>query len=113
MGVPKKLITKDLVQEKYLGFNSDPPCYEVLWGSRAHTETTKMKVLEFMAKIHNMVPTAFPSLYEEALRDEGERAEARASAKARIAALARARSSALARSSFRSKRVEADSLLGC
>ena len=72
-----------------------------------------MKVLEFMAKIHNVVPTAFPSLYEEALRDEGERAEARASAKARIAALARARSSALASSSFHSKRVEADSLLGC
>ena len=113
LGVPKKLITKDLVQERYLVFNSDPPCYEFLWGSRAHAETTKMKVLEFMAKIHNMVPTAFPSLYEEALRDEGERAEARASAKACIAALARARSSALASSSFRSKRVEADSLLGC
>ncbi|CAI9160094.1 unnamed protein product [Rangifer tarandus platyrhynchus] len=68
LGVPKKLITKDLVQ-KYLVFNSDPPCYEFLWGSRVHAETTKMKVLEFMAKIHNVVPTAFPSLYEEALRD--------------------------------------------
>ncbi|XP_043752539.1 melanoma-associated antigen B10-like [Cervus elaphus] len=108
-GDPKKVITKDLVQEKYLEyrqvFNSDPPCYEFLWGSRAHAETTKMKVLEFMAKIHNMVPTAFPSLYEEALRDEEERAQARASAKARIAARARARSSALASSSSHSKRV--------
>ncbi|XP_070320190.1 melanoma-associated antigen B10-like [Odocoileus virginianus] len=108
-GDPKKVITKDLVQEKYLEyrqvFNSDPPCYEFLWGSRAHAETTKMKVLEFMAKIHNMVPTAFPSLYEEALRDEEERAQARASAKARIAAWAKARSSALASSFSHSKRV--------
>ncbi|XP_020737253.2 melanoma-associated antigen B10-like [Odocoileus virginianus] len=108
-GDPKKVITKDLVQEKYLEyrqvFNSDPPCYEFLWGSRAHAETTKMKVLEFMAKIHNMVPTAFPSLYEEALRDEEERAQARASAKAHIAAWAKARSSALASSFSHSKRV--------
>ncbi|XP_044792400.2 melanoma-associated antigen B10 [Bubalus bubalis] len=108
-GEPKKLITKDLVQQKYLEYrqvaNSDPPCYEFLWGSRAHAETTKMKVLEFTAKIHNMVPTAFPSLYEEALRDEEERARARASAKARIAALAKARSSAIASSCSRFKRV--------
>ena len=108
-GDPKKVITKDFVQENYLEyrqvFDSDPPCYEFLWGSRAHAETTKMKVLEFMAKIHNMVPTAFPSLYEEALRDEEERAQARASAKAHIAALAKARSSALASSSSHSKRV--------
>uniref|UniRef100_A0A4W2GK74 MAGE domain-containing protein n=1 Tax=Bos indicus x Bos taurus TaxID=30522 RepID=A0A4W2GK74_BOBOX len=108
-GEPKKLITKDLVQQKYLVYrqvaNSDPPCYEFLWGSRAHAETTKMKVLEFTAKIHNMVPTAFPSLYEEALRDEEERAQARALAKARVAALAKARSSAIAKSSSRSKRV--------
>ncbi|XP_068819359.1 melanoma-associated antigen B10-like [Capricornis sumatraensis] len=108
-GEPKKLITKDLVQQKYLEYrqvaNSDPPCYEFLWGLRAHAETTKMKVLEFMAKIHNMVPTAFPSLYEEALRDEEERAQARASAKARTAALAKARSSAIASSSSHSERV--------
>ena len=108
-GDPKKVITKDLVQENYLEyrqvFDSDPPCYEFLWGSRAHAEITKMKVLEFMAKIHNMVPTAFPSLYEEALRDEEERAQARASAKARIAAWAKARSSALASNSSHSKRV--------
>lgn len=106
-GEPKKLITKDLaaeVLETARWANSDPPCYEFLWGCRAHAETTKMKI-EFMAKIHNMVPTAFPSLYEEALRDEEERAQARASAKARIAALAKARSSAIASSSSHSKRV--------
>uniref|UniRef100_A0A8C0WA24 MAGE domain-containing protein n=1 Tax=Castor canadensis TaxID=51338 RepID=A0A8C0WA24_CASCN len=76
-GEPRKLITKDLVKEKYLEYqqvaNSDPPRYQFLWGPRAHAETTKMKVLEFLAKIHETVPMAFPSLYEEALIDEEER----------------------------------------
>uniref|UniRef100_A0A8C0E1L9 MAGE domain-containing protein n=1 Tax=Balaenoptera musculus TaxID=9771 RepID=A0A8C0E1L9_BALMU len=80
-GEPKKLITKDLVQERYLEYrqvpNSDPPRYEFLWGPRALAETSKMKVLEFLAKIHDTVPSAFPLLYEEALRDEEERARAR------------------------------------
>uniref|UniRef100_A0A8C6FIT5 MAGE family member B10 n=1 Tax=Moschus moschiferus TaxID=68415 RepID=A0A8C6FIT5_MOSMO len=106
-GDPKKLITKDFVQEKYLEYrqvaNSDPPRYEFLWGPKAYTETTKMKVLEFVAKIHGTVPTAFPPLYEEALRDEEERAQARASARARTAALARAHSWATARSFFCTK----------
>ncbi|XP_023596335.1 melanoma-associated antigen B3-like [Trichechus manatus latirostris] len=77
-GEPRKLITKDLVQEKYLEYqqvpNSDPPRYEFLWGPRAHAETSKMKVLEFLAKINDAVPSAFPLHYEEALRDEEMRA---------------------------------------
>ncbi|XP_040122561.1 melanoma-associated antigen B10-like [Oryx dammah] len=101
-GDVKQVITKDLVQKKYLEYrqvaNSDPPRYEFLWGPRAYTETTKMKVLEFVAKIHGTVPAAYPSLYKEALRDEEERAQARASARARTAALASARSWATARS---------------
>ncbi|XP_004588019.2 melanoma-associated antigen B3, partial [Ochotona princeps] len=80
-GEPRKLITKDFVKLKYLEYrqvpNSDPACYEFLWGPRAYAETSKMKVLEFLAKIHNTVPSAFPARYEEALRDERERAEAR------------------------------------
>ncbi|XP_075855612.1 melanoma-associated antigen B18 [Microcebus murinus] len=95
-GDPRKVITEDLVQLKYLECqqvpNSDPPCYEFLWGPRAHAETSKMRVLEFLAKIHNTVPSAFPSWYEEALRDEEERARARAAARARTAAMANARS---------------------
>nr|XP_004663731.1 melanoma-associated antigen B10-like [Jaculus jaculus] len=79
-GDVKKLITQDLVRERYLEYrhvpNSDPPRYQFLWGPRAHIETSKMKVLEFLAKIHNTVPSAFPSWYEEALRDEEERARA-------------------------------------
>ncbi|XP_030161868.1 melanoma-associated antigen B3-like [Lynx canadensis] len=79
-GEPKKLITQDLVKLKYLEYrqvpNSDPPRYEFLWGPRAHAETNKMRVLEFWAKINQTVPSAFHPWYEEALRDEQERAEA-------------------------------------
>lgn len=50
-GEPRKLITEDLVKERYLEYqqvpNSDPPCYEFLWGPRAHAETSKMNILEF------------------------------------------------------------------
>ncbi|TEA30229.1 hypothetical protein DBR06_SOUSAS50210002, partial [Sousa chinensis] len=85
-GDPKKVITEDLVQLKYLEYrqvaNSDPPRYEFLWGPRAHVETSKMKVLEFLAKIYDTVPSAFPFWYEEALRDEEERAQARMAARA-------------------------------
>ncbi|XP_027944467.1 melanoma-associated antigen B1-like [Eumetopias jubatus] len=94
-GEPRKLITQDLVQEKYLEYrqvaNSDPPRYEFLWGPRAHAETSKMKVLEFLAKIHDTVPSAFPPHYEEALRDEEERARATAGAASTTKAGARSR----------------------
>ncbi|XP_006885164.1 PREDICTED: melanoma-associated antigen B1-like [Elephantulus edwardii] len=77
-GEPRKLITQDLVQEKYVEYRqvprSDPPRYEFLWGPRAHTETSKMQVLEFLAKIKNTTPSAFPAQYEEALRDQERRA---------------------------------------
>ncbi|XP_027953021.1 melanoma-associated antigen B10-like [Eumetopias jubatus] len=101
-GEPRKLITKDWVKEEYLQYrqiaNSDPPRYEFLWGPRAHAETSKMKVLEFVAKIHDTVPSAFPCWYEEALRDEEERARAKVVAKASTAAMASARSRAMASS---------------
>ncbi|KAG8508111.1 Melanoma-associated antigen B10, partial [Galemys pyrenaicus] len=107
-GEPRKLITEDLVQENYLEYrqvaDSDPPRYEFLWGPRAHTETSKMKVLEFLAKIHATTPSAFPAWYEEALKDEEERAQARAAARARNAARADARSKAKGNNSSRSFR---------
>ncbi|ELW48313.1 melanoma-associated antigen B2 [Tupaia chinensis] len=78
-GEPRKLITEDLVQEQYLEYrqvpNSHPPRYQFLWGPRAHAEISKMRVLEFLAKVHETVPSAFPLHYEEALRDEEERAQ--------------------------------------
>ncbi|XP_007956034.1 LOW QUALITY PROTEIN: putative MAGE domain-containing protein MAGEA13P [Orycteropus afer afer] len=64
-GEIRKLITRDLVEEKYLEYhqvpNSDPARCEFLWGPRAHAETSKMKVLKFFAKVTG----TNPSLYEE------------------------------------------------
>ncbi|XP_062940635.1 melanoma-associated antigen B2-like [Cynocephalus volans] len=83
-GDVRKLITQDLVKERYLEYqqvpNSDPPRYQFLWGPRAHAETSKMKVLEFLAQLINTTPSVFPFHYEEALRDEKEKASARAAA---------------------------------
>ncbi|XP_012497538.1 PREDICTED: melanoma-associated antigen B16 [Propithecus coquereli] len=102
-GDPREFITKDLVKEKYLEYrqvpNSDPAQYEFLWGPRAHAETTKMKVLEFVAKVHGTDPSSFPSQYEEALRDEEERAQARISVRAGSISTATASSSAMSGSS--------------
>ncbi|PNJ01604.1 melanoma-associated antigen 11 isoform X2 [Pongo abelii] len=75
-GEPKRLLTQDWVQEKYLVYRqvpgTDPACYEFLWGPRAHAETSKMKVLEYIANANGRDPTSYPSLYEDALREEGE-----------------------------------------
>ncbi|XP_061263777.1 melanoma-associated antigen B4-like [Bos javanicus] len=93
-GEPRKLITIDLVQKGYLNYrqmpNSDPPGYEFLWGPRAYAETTKMKVLEVLAKIQDTVPSSFPDLYDEALRDQVERAGLRGAARVPIMAEASA-----------------------
>uniref|UniRef100_I3MEW1 MAGE family member B18 n=1 Tax=Ictidomys tridecemlineatus TaxID=43179 RepID=I3MEW1_ICTTR len=102
-GEPRKVITEDLVQLKYLESqqvpNSDPPCYEFMWGPRAHAETSKMKILEFLARIHDTTPNAFPSWYEEALKDEEDRAQARVAARARNTAMASSHSRARERAS--------------
>ncbi|XP_066213824.1 melanoma-associated antigen B4-like [Saccopteryx leptura] len=77
-GDPRKLITEDMVQQMYLEYcqvpNSDPPRYEFLWGPRAHVEISKMKVLEAVAKFNGTIPSAFPDLYDQALRDEEDKA---------------------------------------
>ncbi|XP_041495422.1 melanoma-associated antigen B2-like [Microtus oregoni] len=80
-GEPWEFITKDLVKENYVIYRqvlgSDPPRYEFRWGPRAYAETTKMKVLEVLAKINNTFPSFFPSMYEEAMLDEANRAARR------------------------------------
>ncbi|XP_012881383.1 PREDICTED: melanoma-associated antigen 9-like [Dipodomys ordii] len=72
-GEPRKFITIDLVQENYVEYRrvlySDPPRFEFLWGPRALAETTKMKVLEFLAKVKGTDVISFSEWYEEALRD--------------------------------------------
>lgn len=78
-GEPRELITRVLVQEQYFEYrqvpNSDPAHYEFLWGPRAHAEICKMTLLEFLAKISGNDPRAFPLWYEEALRQQTERAQ--------------------------------------
>ncbi|KAK2083967.1 hypothetical protein P7K49_039203 [Saguinus oedipus] len=79
-GEPRELLTKVWVQEHYLEYrevpNTSPPRYDFLWGPRAHSESSKRKVLEFLAKLSNTVPNSFPSWYKDALKDVGERAQA-------------------------------------
>ncbi|KAL1766105.1 hypothetical protein HispidOSU_003056 [Sigmodon hispidus] len=80
-GEPRKLMTEYLVKLKYLEYrqvaDSDPPRYEFLWGPQAHAETSKMKVLEYLAKINKTTPSVIATLYEEALKEQQEHAEAR------------------------------------
>ncbi|XP_023382813.1 melanoma-associated antigen B5-like [Pteropus vampyrus] len=89
-GEPRKLISKDLVNLKYLEYRqvpgSDPPHREYLWGPRAYAETSKIKVLHFLAKAGTMVPSALPQ-YEEALQEE--RAHTRDAGRAGTSATAR------------------------
>ncbi|XP_069320406.1 melanoma-associated antigen B16-like [Eulemur rufifrons] len=102
-GEPREFITKELVKEKYVEYrqvpNSDPAQYEFLWGPRAHAETRKMKLLEFLAKVHGTDPSSLPSQYEEALRDEAERAQVRGSVMAGSTPTATVSSSAMSGSS--------------
>jgi hypothetical protein len=76
-GDPRELITDEFVREQYLEYqpiaNSDPIQYEYVWGLQDKAETSKMRVLEFVAKVHGSDPTAFLSQYEEALIEEEER----------------------------------------
>ncbi|XP_004874192.1 melanoma-associated antigen 10-like [Heterocephalus glaber] len=78
---PRKFITEELVEQGYLEYrqvpDSDPARYEFLWGPRTHAETTKMKVLEHLAKVNKRDPRSYPRLYEEAVRDQQQAAQVR------------------------------------
>ncbi|XP_012372910.2 melanoma-associated antigen 10-like [Octodon degus] len=78
LGEPWKFITVDLIRERYLEYqqipNSYPPRFEFLWGPRAYAETSKMKLLEHLARLHRRDPRSYPVLYAEALREEQDMA---------------------------------------
>ncbi|XP_062916595.1 necdin-like 2 [Mobula hypostoma] len=70
-GDVKKLITEEFVKQKYLDYSriphTDPAEYEFRWGPRAAQETSKMKVLEFVAKMHSeQDPKTWATQYKEA-----------------------------------------------
>ncbi|XP_016020061.1 melanoma-associated antigen 10-like [Rousettus aegyptiacus] len=75
-GEPRELITKIWVQEEYLVYrlvpNSCPARYEFLWGPRAHAETTKLKVMEYLLRVNRKNPIPFLSLFGGAESDEEE-----------------------------------------
>ena len=75
---PKKLITEDVVRQRYLDYwcilHTEPVDYKLQWGPRSNLETSKMKVLKFMAKIYNQDPKDWPAQYREALAEEEARA---------------------------------------
>lgn len=85
-GNVRKLITEDLVQEKYLEYcqvpDSDPPCCQFLWGQRAYVESCKRRVMDFLCKISETTSSAYSPSYEQALIEEEEKAQAEAATKA-------------------------------
>nr|XP_012420220.1 PREDICTED: melanoma-associated antigen 9 [Odobenus rosmarus divergens] len=75
-GEPRELLTKVWVQEGYLEYRrvpgSDPACYEFPWGPRAHTETSKLQVLEYLLRVNRRQPGSSLILSEGAVSNEGE-----------------------------------------
>ncbi|CAK6450126.1 unnamed protein product [Pipistrellus nathusii] len=67
-GEPRELITKIWVHEQYVVYrqvpNSNPACFEFLWGPRAHAETTTSKALKFVLRVNDRDPRSFPFLPE-------------------------------------------------
>ncbi|XP_023375220.1 melanoma-associated antigen E1 [Otolemur garnettii] len=77
-GNPKRLLSVEFVWQRYLDYRPITDCnpveYEFFWGPRSHLETTKMKILKFMAKIYNKDPMDWPEQYNEALEEDAARA---------------------------------------
>ncbi|XP_066105939.1 melanoma-associated antigen D4-like isoform X2 [Saccopteryx bilineata] len=73
LGDLRRLITDDFVKQKYLEYrkipNSSPPEYEFLWGLRACHETSKMRVLRFIAQNQNRDPRDWKAHFLEAVDD--------------------------------------------
>ncbi|XP_075813078.1 melanoma-associated antigen B4-like [Microtus pennsylvanicus] len=81
----RRVITEQLVQEEYIEYrqvpNSDPASYEFLWGPRAYTEATEIKVMDFLAKVSKALPGVCLSRSEQDLIEEEEETQAAAAAK--------------------------------
>ncbi|XP_075774596.1 non-structural maintenance of chromosomes element 3 homolog isoform X1 [Pelodiscus sinensis] len=69
-GDVKKLVTVEFVQQKYLEYNrlpsTDPAEFELQWGPRAAKETSRMQILQFVAKIQSKDPKTWSTQYSEA-----------------------------------------------
>ncbi|KAM4815487.1 melanoma-associated antigen D4-like isoform 1-T2 [Thomomys bottae] len=73
LGDLRKLITDDFVKQKYLEYkkipNSNTLEYEFTWGLRACHETSKMRVLRFIAQHQNRDPREWKTHFLEAVDD--------------------------------------------
>ncbi|XP_052026196.1 melanoma-associated antigen B4-like [Apodemus sylvaticus] len=98
-GNVRKLITEDLVQEMYLEYrqvpDSDPLCYQFLWGPKAYAETSQVKVMEFLAHINETDSSTYPSNHGEVLKKK-DRAQAEGAAQGSTKSKAKKRSKAKA-----------------
>ncbi|XP_036880974.2 melanoma-associated antigen 10-like [Manis javanica] len=96
-GDPIELIIRIWVQEQYLEYqqvpDSNPARFHLLWGRRAHMETHRVKVLEFMAKVKDCTANASLTCYEEDVRDQEGPGQASIAAADDAAAMASASSS--------------------
>jgi len=94
LGDLRKLLTYEFVKQKYLDYrrvpNSNPPEYEFLWGLRSYHETSKMKVLRFIAEVQKRDPRDWTAQFMEAA-DEALDALDAAAAEAEPRAEARTR----------------------
>ncbi|XP_047571362.1 melanoma-associated antigen 8-like isoform X1 [Lutra lutra] len=75
-GEPRELLTNVWVQEGYLEYRqvpgSDPARYEFLWGPRAHAETSRLQVLEYLLRVYPGLPVPSLAPSEEAVSHEEE-----------------------------------------
>ncbi|XP_019626418.1 PREDICTED: non-structural maintenance of chromosomes element 3 homolog [Branchiostoma belcheri] len=76
LGDVKSLLTKEFTRQLYLEYKrvpqSDPPSFEFRWGPRAHKETTKRRVLQFVSKMYGSESLEiWTSQYQDVLRSEG------------------------------------------
>ncbi|KAF4077806.1 hypothetical protein AMELA_G00192310 [Ameiurus melas] len=73
-GDVKKIITDEFVRQKYLEYvripHTEPLEYEFRWGQRAESEVSKLKVLQFIAELHDQEPQSWTQQYREATSTE-------------------------------------------
>uniref|UniRef100_A0A8C4PYK6 MAGE domain-containing protein n=1 Tax=Eptatretus burgeri TaxID=7764 RepID=A0A8C4PYK6_EPTBU len=73
-GDVKKLITEEFVRQKYLEhtktLHTDVPEYKFSWGSRAFTETSKLRILDFVSKMFGNTPQDWLQ-YKDAMNHTG------------------------------------------
>ncbi|XP_053436048.1 melanoma-associated antigen H1 [Nycticebus coucang] len=75
-GDPKKIVTEEFVRRGYLMYkpvpSSSPMEYEFFWGPRAHVESSKLKVMHFVARIRNRCSKDWTCNYDWDSDDDAE-----------------------------------------